>query len=480
MNEVCELCRTPFDAGGALKTGRPRKFCTDACRQAAYRARRDVDTLSSVVTAPLTTDRQLYRPQPPAFDAPPRTAAPQAGTDEILTEILKDLQAGARDLMKCLATADGEEPLRRVARMQEQLDSLTAGMVGRARVQRTTWATIGKILGISQDTARHRFPDRVIERSLSRFSRIRGSAPGQGSGVKLRGIPLQPIGPQEALEEPTTGGGEELSEEPETATTSREPSGAAYNRLAPVLSMLVRSARLTNKDVSAKIGCSPSYLSRILSGERVPTWRLTQKFARACGADPDVLRKVWETERLSDRMRDPELPQEDDHLECATVRLRTALGTLHMKAGQPAPYDIVVASHWTLAVPEVAALLDADEIPAWRVVEPFVRLLAGDTGYFKDLWEKAHAELAQEYRHREDEVEDTHGMIAAGPNRLDSVMTVFGGVFRQENFLESGRARLLARFAERSRNSMPSSAPGMGQPFRKDIQALWRARPQTT
>ncbi|MEU0250458.1 helix-turn-helix transcriptional regulator [Streptomyces sp. NPDC006235] len=51
--------------------------------------------------------------------------------------------------------------------------------------------------------------------------------------------------------------------------------------------MLIRTAQLTNKEVSSRIGCSPSYLSRILSGERVPTWELTRKFAHACGADPE-------------------------------------------------------------------------------------------------------------------------------------------------------------------------------------------------
>ncbi|XIE81615.1 helix-turn-helix domain-containing protein [Streptomyces sp. SBR177] len=50
--------------------------------------------------------------------------------------------------------------------------------------------------------------------------------------------------------------------------------------------MLIRTSKLTNKEVSKKIGCSASYLSRILSGERVPTWTLTRNFAQVCGADP--------------------------------------------------------------------------------------------------------------------------------------------------------------------------------------------------
>ncbi|MCY0954117.1 helix-turn-helix domain-containing protein [Streptomyces sp. H27-S2] len=471
MNEVCESCRTPFDAGAALKMGRPRKYCSDACRQSAYRARHEAAPLPPVVaTAVLPPPRKPdSRSNQPVHEAPQRPPAPPSDADEILAEILRDIQAGAREMVKTLPTADGEGPLRQVARMQEQLDSLTAGMVGRARVHRTTWATIGKTLRISEDTARHRYPDRVIERSLSRFSRIRSKA-GQGFAPKLRGMSLTPAG---SVQEPTPETKEPGPEETDAPTTTREPSGAAYNRLAPVLSMLVRSAQLTNKDVSASIGCSASYLSRILSGERVPTWPLTQRFARACGADPDVLRTVWETERLSDKARDPEPAQEKDHLQPATVRLRAALNTLHTKAGRPAPYDIVVASHWTLEVPQIAALLEGERIPGWDVIQAFVQLLAGDTGYFKHLWLQAGAELSQEYHLSEAEPSvgkrtegasssDTADAAETGPARLDSVITAFGDVFRQESMLESGRARLLDRLAERRHGLSVTNHPGPG------------------
>lgn len=458
MNEVCEFCRNPFDAGAALKTGRPRKFCTDACRQAAHRARKEVTPGSPVVaTATLATPRrQSTRIAHSVEGKAQRSVPPLPDTDEILAEILKDIQAGARELAKTLPTADGEHPLRQVARLQEQLDGLTAGMVGRARSHRTTWATIGKILRISEDTARHRFPERVIERSLSRFSRIRTTPPGQGFFPKLRGVPLTSAAPAETAPEAEESGPDAA----DAPTTAREPSGAAYNRLAPVLSMLLRSAQLTNKDVSARIGCSASYLSRILNGERLPTWPLTQRFARVCGADPDVLRKVWETERLSDKARDPEPPQERDHLQPATVRLRAALHTLHTKAGRPIPYDIVVASHWTLEVPQIAALLEGERIPDWEVIEAFVQLMAGDTSYFNRLWNEAQTELNQEYPRSEADLydgkeaddgppADASDVPETGPDRLDSVITAFGDVFREGNMLESGRARLLDRLAER-------------------------------
>ncbi|MDO0909314.1 hypothetical protein QQM39_00005 [Streptomyces sp. DT2A-34] len=36
----------------------------------------------------------------------------------------------------------------------------------------------------------------------------------------------------------------------------------------------------------------------------MPTWHLTRKFAQTCGADPEVLRTVWESEKLSEKSRE--------------------------------------------------------------------------------------------------------------------------------------------------------------------------------
>ncbi|MFE3928020.1 helix-turn-helix domain-containing protein [Streptomyces sp. YIM B13508] len=133
------------------------------------------------------------------------------------------------------------------------------------------------------------------------------------------------------------GGPERGDSTDQTAQTAPvESSGAAYNRLAPILSMLIRTAQLTNKEVNSRIGCSPSYLSRILSGERVPTWALTRKSARTCGADPQVLRTVWESAKLSAKSREPALPPDELPMPAAE-RLRTAVHTLHLRAGCSAP-----------------------------------------------------------------------------------------------------------------------------------------------
>lgn len=80
------------------------------------------------------------------------------------------------------------------------------------------------------------------------------------------------------------------------------------SHLAPVLSCLGRAAGLTPCDLADRLGLSPAEVSDILSGERFPAWPLTERLARVCGADPVVLRKVWQDEKLREHLPRPPAP----------------------------------------------------------------------------------------------------------------------------------------------------------------------------
>ncbi|MFD7461119.1 MULTISPECIES: helix-turn-helix domain-containing protein [unclassified Streptomyces] len=464
MSDVCEYCGSLLVASPGK--GRPRKYCGDPCRQAAHRQRR----LGADAAAPVSA------PEPeapaPALEAPtttaPRTAPPsrtagQASTsgEELLCEIARDIQDGARDLARLLPSLNGEEPLQRIVQLQEQLDGLTAAAVGRARYRRMTWAAISSVLGISEDTARHRYTDRYILRRLARFNR--SETPLTSLAGLFTPPPHDPPGDTPAGGESGDAGGEH-SDGPDAPeqSTQYEPAPAAYNRLAPILSMLVRSAQLTNKEVSSRIGCSASYLSRILSGERVPTWELTRKFAHVCGADPDVLRTVWESEKLSDRTllpdRDPDAPPLP-----AAEQLRAAIHTLHLRAGRPAPSDIAVASRWLLTASTIASLLECTVLPPRDLLQNFVLLLGGDVDHFTELLDNAHREAARNTPLLQAPAPPDHTPAlprhsAPAPPTLkprrptgpDTVMKTFSKVLTEEHTVEDGRARLLHKLAEES------------------------------
>jgi hypothetical protein len=156
--------------------------------------------------------------------------------------------------------------------------------------------------------------------------------------------------------------------------------------------MLVRASRLSQREVARRAECSPSYLSRILSGERVPTWEWTASIATACGGDPALLRELWEGERLrqygSPRGTGAPTPVLDWEPPVALHHLLSALGTLRVRAGSPRAVDIAAASP-KLTAGQVEPMLTGYDLSDWQRLAELVDVLGGDPGYFEPLWRAA-------------------------------------------------------------------------------------------
>ncbi|GAA1259892.1 hypothetical protein GCM10009665_57410 [Kitasatospora nipponensis] len=273
-----------------------------------------------------------------------------------------------RELSEPTLQPDGHDSLLLLSvQLRTQLDALTAGLVHRARQRRTAWAKVATSLGMSEDGARHRFrPDNISHR-LAQFAR-------------QRPVSTEP-GPPNALTSVRTGS------QPPLPDVDARP---AYNRLAAVLSMLVRATQQSQRELSIKSGCSASYLSRVLKGERVPTWQLTERLVRACGADPAVVRSVWEAERLREYDARRSAPSPADlRPEAAMDALRSALGTQHVRAGTLTAYDIAVATGWSLTPDHVTALIAGQDLGDWGAITHLLHVLGGDITYFRSLWDAA-------------------------------------------------------------------------------------------
>ncbi|MCQ8772087.1 helix-turn-helix domain-containing protein [Streptomyces telluris] len=369
MSLCCQVCRAPLASGPQTKVGRPQKYCGTSCRQAAYRLRKNQkrslwkDQKHETPGAPRPTPAE-----DPASGRPLPTTA-----DDILGEIAKDVVEGARQLLRSVSDREAEAALRGALQVRACLDSLLAGLVARARYGGLTWGRISGLLDISEDTARHRYTETTILRRLRHHIRLDA---------------------RQTLD--SLFGAGELPEDPAQPPLPRHHNtGAAYNRLAPVLSMLARSSKMSLQQLSRTAGCSPSYLSRILSGERVPAWPLTERFALACQADPEVLRKLWETEQLRDKSTatptDTSLAllPSDTHEVTSTDLLMKALHTQHVRAGQPTDLAIAVASQWRLHPEKVRNLLEGTSLPDWDDLQTLLHVLGGSIKYFKALWEAA-------------------------------------------------------------------------------------------
>ncbi|MFF8555148.1 hypothetical protein ACF058_20175 [Streptomyces sp. NPDC015501] len=137
VRRVCESCGRGLAAAPATGTP-PRRFCGEECRQAAHR-RRLCAGLTAPPAARLPALLFVRPPAPPvarpsatpAGRTPPRRPAPAPSADAV-AELARRVREQAHDLVRRLPSADDAEALRRVAQLREQLDGLTAAVVGRA------------------------------------------------------------------------------------------------------------------------------------------------------------------------------------------------------------------------------------------------------------------------------------------------------------------------------------------------------------
>ncbi|AOP50630.1 helix-turn-helix domain-containing protein [Streptomyces lydicus] len=249
--------------------------------------------------------------------------------------------------------AQGEEPLTTLMRIQQRVEKLRPALVARARCRGVSWTRLGRVLNLNKDTVRRKYHD---------VDRI------------VRGI----VRPRATPAPTADDDGDSPRTPPPSAGTEGVPviEPPPTDQLAPVLSKLQRASQLTLRALGERAKISTSYLSRILSGERFPDWNTTARIARASGADPSVLRTVWEAAH-----------QQRDHRQ-APHSLDSALRYLHHRAGAPSLWSIAVASGGNLDQDLVAAVLDGSVVPDWETVRRLVLVLDGEPSFFTPLWEK--------------------------------------------------------------------------------------------
>ncbi|MEV0604669.1 helix-turn-helix transcriptional regulator [Streptomyces sp. NPDC050315] len=337
--QQCKWCGEPREQPD---TGRPGEYCDTKCRQAAYRARKKN-----------SCDTEPY--------------------DQWLRENLDAAEDDIRRLRECLAeSAQCEEPLRRLVALRRHVDQMCAVAVGRTRHRGASWQAVAELLAMNKDHARKKYGPEVVGRALSRRPLRPPAAPAPGSDAGPPGRrPSTPL-PQQI--QPGTA---PEADDVHDAAAADHPTGAGD--LASVLSSLQRASDHTLRTLGEETGLSASFLSRIMNGERFPTWRTTALIARACGADPQVLRRVWEDAGARrDRKDDPHA-------------LLSALRYLHQRAGNPSPWAIAVSSSHTLNQEAITAALEGSLLLPWDDTQRLIHVLDGEPAFFEPLWQAASA-----------------------------------------------------------------------------------------
>ncbi|MGP3737564.1 helix-turn-helix domain-containing protein (plasmid) [Streptomyces sp. GDS52] len=273
--------------------------------------------------------------------------------------IAESVQALAQSL---LASEYGEQDLETLLRqagdLTREVDYYICAAVQDARRKGTSWDTVAAAASVSAATARSRWAEKTVRRRLERRAT-------EQVALRQRDPATPPAPPRAA------------------GQSGVQPGERSASKLAAALSHLHRSSGLTNRQVAESTDLSPSYVSRIMSGERLPNWPVVEMLAALFDGDPDELAVLWENAHgMTPPARQP-LPD-------AAARLNAALRGLYLAAASPSPTRIHKASGGTLSVRIIKEILAGRTVPDWRTTASFVQAVGGTPTDIRPLWESVH------------------------------------------------------------------------------------------
>lgn len=332
QSSICPNCGRTFEHRPG--PGRPRTYCGTPCRRKAQRLRNGNPEPEPAARSP------LGRP------------------------VAENLQLLAARLVK--AEYDGEplaERLQLADQISKELGYYTLATVDDARAGGTDWATIAQAAHISPTTARKHWHHSEVQRRLAQRSTLIQAA--------------SPSMPRQRTTEAEETGSQDRGDAP--------PGGSPPSQqLADALSHLHRACGRTIRDIAQVIAVSPSYVSRVLSGDRLPTWQVTRRLVSACGGDPAEVRTLWKAARGLDVRPSPQQEFRD-----SAFTLKAAIRGLHLSADHPDPAQLKAISRGMLNVENIKDMLEGDLVPDWPVLEQMVTALHGRPGEIRPLWEAA-------------------------------------------------------------------------------------------
>ncbi|WSQ15126.1 helix-turn-helix domain-containing protein [Streptomyces sp. NBC_01231] len=327
----CRYCRQRFERTG--KPGRRQEYCTPACRRRAQRER-------SRTTV--------------------NTAQPTGSPLPLARNIAESVQALAEGLLAAEYDEQGLAVLLgRAAELTREVEYYVCAVVHDARTQGGSWDTVAAAAAVSPATARSRWAEKTVRRRLERRASERSTARQRDTAATHA---VQPRPDSQEMGQ----SGERLS-----------------GKLSAALSHLHRGSGLSIREVADRTGLSASYVSRILSGERVPGWPVVETLAVLFGGDADELAVLWENAQGL-------TPPTRQALPDAAARLNAALRGLYLAAASPSPARIHEASAGKLSESTVKEMLGGRLVPDWKTTVAFVRAVGGTPADVRPLWEAVH------------------------------------------------------------------------------------------
>lgn len=222
-----------------------------------------------------------------------------------------------------------------------------------------------------------RVKTRVIAQALhmspSTLTRMMDGAPARRDRRLSSGqIPAQPRSQRHPAPGPAR------ARRPEGGTGDMDgaaPGCGPAATLASALSHLHRRSNATYRTLGTEVGVDPSYISRAVSGERIPSWPVTRKLALALEADPEEILPLWRAAR--------------GYTLADTTDVQAALRGLRTAAAHP---DIeTLARRTRLTADQITHALTGPALPDWETTRAIVTALHGQHELIRPVWNAARA-----------------------------------------------------------------------------------------
>lgn len=321
------------------RSGRRRKYCSDSCG---------------------VRYRKFRSAHPEAID-----------NDAYAIAVAEQYAQHAQQLSQMIRDGQPVAALQLIVTCEQDWKDVKAATVQQARDRKIKSADIATALHISPDTlSRQMTAEHISSRREHRTTPplspppppTPGSAATGTSGAYQRYPRPAPAPP------PRPAGGF-------PDTDNGPPADGPAATFVRALSHLQRTSEKTLRTLGREAGVDPSYVSRVLSGERLPSWKVARKLATACGGDPEDLRPLWDAAR-GYRVVQP-------------ASLHAALRGLHLSAARPDATLIRERTDNTLSVEDITGMLNGTRVPDWDEVDHLVGALHGQADTIRPLWTAA-------------------------------------------------------------------------------------------
>ncbi len=182
------------------------------------------------------------------------------------------------------------------------------------------------------------------------------------------------------------------SQHPDAPPTAKNSLRQPGQRLACALTRMWKQSDVSQRALAEHMNVDPSYVSRMLSGERDLTLQHVKMIADKCGGNSDLVKPLWEVATgVQATNTDP-------------IRsLRAYLRALRYAAGSPTDKRVLASVHHTITKAELRQALEGPGVPEWQVVHQLTTAFQSLPDITRPLWRNAQSS-----------VETTNGTLPAG------------------------------------------------------------------